>query len=265
MAASRSRDDGPADLFAEERQTQIVKLVQRRGKVTVAELSALFGVCSATIRTDLRHLHLAGRVQRTHGGAIRRDKTGFELDSGRREVQNLPAKQAIGTAAAQLVEDGDRIILDTGTTTRQLALALRTKRNITVVTNDIEIGRDVEAMESAEVVLLGGTVRKGFHCTVGPPGAETLARLSVDKAFLGTNSLSLDHGATTPDQLQAESKRAMAAAAQKVIVLCDSTKVDKVSFAQFTSMDQIDVLVCDRIPARWMRVLRHKNVDVIVP
>lgn len=251
-------------MFAEERRIKIVDLINERHKMTVDELCELFHVSSATIRTDLRELQLAGLVTRTHGGAIQKTKTGFELNSKQREVQHLREKQRIARAALALIDNGDRIILDTGTTALELAKLLGDRRNITVVTNDIQIAGVLEDMEGTDVILMGGILRKRFHCTVGIQGRDTCAGLTVDKAFMGTNNLSPDKGATTPDVRQAETKKLMIAIANRVIILCDSSKIGKVSFAQFATTDQIDVVVTDDIDKDIKTQFEEKDVEVVV-
>lgn len=235
------------DLFAEERKALILRLVQDKRKVTVAELVKRFGVTGATVRTDLRELEQASLLTRTHGGAIERTKTGFEPRFADRQVQNLAAKQRIARKALELIDDGDTILLDTGTTTLELARLLEARRRLTVVTNDLLIALCLEEAGSVQTMFMGGMIRPGFHCSVGVRGHDVLAGLTVDKAFLGTNGLTPEKGATTPDIQQAETKKAMIAVARKVILLCDQTKLGRVSLAQFASIEQVDTLVVDRI------------------
>ena len=263
LAAAHS-DPSDSALFAEERKALIVGLVTERGKVTVSALRERFGVSGATIRNDLRELQQQGLLARTHGGAIRNTKTGQEYSFAQREVQNLAAKQAIATAASALIEDGDRIILDTGTTTMELARLLHRKRDLTVVTNDLKIAWLLEEAEIPDIVLLGGAVRKGFHCTLPLPGESLLSRLSADKAFMGVNSFSPDRGATTPDIRQAATKRAMIAAAEKTVLLCDQTKFGRVSFAQFATLGHVDALVTDGLPAGWAGMLEDTGIEIHV-
>jgi DeoR family fructose operon transcriptional repressor len=255
----------PADaaIFAEERREHIARLVAEAGKVTVAGLSEQFGVTGATIRTDLRDLQHQGLLLRTHGGAIRATKTGQEYPFAQREVQNLAAKQAIAATALDLVDDGDRIILDTGTTTLELARLLGRRRDLTVVTNDLEIARTLEETGDAAVVVLGGTLRRGFHCTLPLPGDSLLAQLWADKVFVAANSFTPTRGATTPDPHQAATKRLMIAAAEKTILLCDRSKFGRASFAQFASLDEIDTLVTDGLPEDWSRLLEEVGVEVL--
>lgn len=251
------------DLFAEERRALILRQVHAKRKVTVAELAQRFGVTGATVRTDLRELEQSGLLTRTHGGAIRRTKTGFEPDSRQREVQNLQAKQRIGQAALALIEDGDTIVLDTGTTTLELARCLSQRKNITVVTNDIVIARVLEDMESVNVIFLGGLLRKGFHCTIGIQGRAIMDGLTVDKAFMGANGFSVAKGATTPDVQHAETKKLMIAMSAKTVLLCDRTKLGRVSLAQFLPPDQLDVLVTDGMDEKEREQIERAGIEWI--
>ncbi len=251
-------------LFSEERRGRILELIRERKKLTVNELCELLDVSAATVRGDLRDLDRDGLLLRTHGGAIERSRASYEQISSQRSTERLAEKQAIARAAEALVEDGDTILLDTGTTTLELARRIGTPRRLTVVTNDLEIARVLEEVRGVELVMLGGAVRKGYHCTVGPAGVQMTEYLRVDKAFMATNSLSLDAGATTPDLQQADTKKAMMAIAHKVIFVCDSAKIGRESFARFADLGQIDVLVTDQLDARQRRLYEDQGIEVVV-
>ena len=153
-------------MFVEERKLKILEYIEEHRKATVAQLCDVFRVSSATIRNDLRDLEGASLLIRTHGGAMVKTKTGLEQDMNQRKVQHLAEKRAIAEAALGLVEDGDTIILDTGTTTLEIARLLGQRQEITVVTNDLAIALVLEDIETVRVVFMGGMVRKKFHCTV---------------------------------------------------------------------------------------------------
>ena len=146
-------------MFAEERQEKLLAILGE-AQALRGEMSSRFNVSGATIRTDLRILEDAGMLTRTHGGAILRTRASFEVGSDQREEVNLSAKEQIGQLAAGLVEDGDIIVLDTGTTTLQIARHLRQRRNLTVVTNDFMIAKSLEDVESIQIILLGGIVKR---------------------------------------------------------------------------------------------------------
>ena len=232
-------------LFAEERKRKILDLLREKSKLLVPDLCEAFGVSPATIRNDLRELENAGLLKRTHGGAINISKTSFELNSYQKKVTNLDQKKAIARLAINLIDDGDTIALDTGTTSLELAKLLSSKKNITVVLNDIEIASYLENEADIDVILIGGSLRKGFHCTVGPIAIKSLNGLYVDKAFIGTNGISVKGGITTPNVSQAEVKKKMINIASEIIIICDSSKIGRNSFVQVQPITGIDRIITD--------------------
>ncbi len=252
-------------MFVEERKLKILEYIGEHRKATVTELCDAFRVSSATIRNDLRDLEGASLLIRTHGGAMVKTKTGLELDMSQRKVQHLAEKRSIAQAALQLVEDGDTIILDNGTTTVELARLLGQRRDITVVTNDLAIAFVLEDVETVRVVFMGGIVRKKFHCTVvgGPSNQSLLAGLSVDKAFMALNSFSIEKGASTPDINHAETKKSMMSIAAKVILVFDSSKMGKNSFALFAPPDRVDAIVTDSLRDEDRARLEENGIEVI--
>lgn len=260
-------DRNPDILFAEERKADIVRWVNEKKKALVPELIEYYKVSPATIRGDLRDLEAAGLIKRTHGGAIPADfvKAGFEPDNSVKNVSHLAEKRKIAQAAAALVEDGDIIVLDTGTTVLEMARLLKDRRNVTAIVNDLEIALCLEPFEGVHVVVVGGTLRKKFHCTIGPFAAKLMSELNVDKAFLGTNAFSASKGCMTPDINQAEIKKIMVGIATQVVVLCDSSKIGNHSFVQFAAPDVIDTFVTDdRIRPEQLKELTDVGMDVLV-
>jgi DeoR family transcriptional regulator, fructose operon transcriptional repressor len=254
-------------LFVEERKMRILQLIGEQRKATVAELCRQFKVSSATIRSDLRDLESDGLLLRTHGGAMTKTKTGLEPDMSVRKVQHLEEKRRIARAALGLVENGDTLLLDTGTTTYELARLLGERRDLTVVTNDLPIALLLEDFETVRVVLVGGVLRKKFHCTVTSSfssGMGALSELAVDKAFMAANGFSLEKGASTPDVNQAETKKLMASIAARVVLLLDSSKMGRNSFALFAALDTIDAIVTDSLKEGEGQRLEERGIDVIV-
>lgn len=250
-------------LFAEERKNQILQLLNKNNKLRVPELCEYFQVSPATIRNDLRELEKSDQLKRTHGGALANQKMSYELDSLQKEVDCLNEKRAIAQYAINLVEDGDTIALDTGTTTFEFAKLLSSKKNMTIVTNDIEIARHLESASSANIILIGGILRKNFHCTIGPAAVQLMNELTVDKAFMGTNGLSIEKGLTTPDMTQAEIKKAIIGIANEIIVLCDSSKIGSKAFVQVAPLSAVDRIVTDsKIDERDYKALLNNNILV---
>lgn len=251
-------------IFVEERKRAVLDFVEEHRRATVAELCARFEVSPATMRSDLRDLEQDGLLVRTHGGATVKEKARFELEAREKGGQHSPEKRAVAQRALERIEDGDTIVLDSGSTTFQLATLLGARSDITVVTNDLIIAQLLEEHPSATVHLIGGVVRKRFHCTVGSRAEQFLHGLKVDKAFMAANSFSVESGATTPDLQHAEIKRQMIAIATKVFLLVDSSKVGKSSFAQFAPADAIDCLIVDAIDAKQVRVLEELGVELLL-
>jgi DeoR family fructose operon transcriptional repressor len=248
-------------MFAEERKQTIVDLINSQKKVTVQELSERFGASGGTIRNDLRELEERGLLKRTHGGAITLDRSSFERGSAEKEVMHYAAKLAIARKALELIDDGDTIALDTGTTTMELARLLGSKKDLLVVTNDLEIALEAEKHDGTTVVLTGGTLRRLYHCTIGPQAAQQLHDLRVDKTFLAANGISVEAGITTPNIDLADIKRKLIDIAKETILLGDSSKIGRVSFKRVAGLQEISLLLTDSgLSATQQEKLREAGV-----
>lgn len=232
-------------VFAEERKEMIVQKLSDEDKVHVQELSENFSVSAATIRNDLNELEKAGKLVRTHGGAISTVTSGLELNSEEKKSKNQTNKSRIADKALNYILDGDIVLLDTGTTTLELAKKLNQKKSITVITNDLEIALIIEAYNGINVIVIGGMIRQGFHCTVGMFAHNLLKEVTVDKAFLGTNGMDLEAGLFTPDAGQAETKKSIISCAREAYLLCDSTKIGRKSFAKFADLNDFECIITD--------------------
>lgn len=217
-------------MFCEERQLKISNLLKEKSSIKVSELSNIFNVSESTIRRDLQEMEERGLLSRTHGGAIGIEKTNFELSFKEKEVKKYEEKFNIGKIAARMIEDGDTIILDSGTTTLQLAKCIKAK-NITVITNSIDIASELSQRKDIELIVTGGTLRLSTRAMVGPITEGTLKNFRVDKTFIGANGISIEEGITTPNIMEAHTKKEMMKVANKVILVADSSKFNQVSFA----------------------------------
>lgn len=232
-------------VFAEERQRSIVERLRDAGKVTVDELTETFGVSAPTIRADLARLEARGLLVRAHGGAIRAEGTLFEPSHDERRVMRRAEKRAIARAAAQLVQEGETVLLDAGTTTLELAMALRTIRSLTVVTNSLANAMALMEGGTVEVVMIGGQVQRRRRAALGPLAVRFLEGFRVDRAFLGFNGVDPEGGLTVVDFDAAEVKRRMMAIAGESIVVADSDKIGRVAFAAAAPIAMADVLITD--------------------
>lgn len=249
-------------MFAEERKQKILEFVREYRKATVQQLCDKYNVSSATIRNDLRELEGSGLLLRTHGGAIVKSKANFELGTNEKKVLYKTEKIKIAEKALELIEDGDTIILDTGTTTVELARKLGRKKNLTVVTNDLDTALILDEIGIGRIIMLGGILRSGFHCTIGSRGKLFLEELQVDKAFMGVNGFTFEKGASTPDLQHAEIKEAMVASATKVYLMFDRSKLGRKAFARFAELDEIDGVIIDELSSDECSAFEDAGIDV---
>jgi len=251
-------------MFPEERKRLILERVRTGASVTVQDLSQAFGVSESTIRRDLRELEREGLLERTHGGAVPADPTREEPSYAEKSDQNRAEKVAIARVAAGMVHDGASIILDAGTTTLEVARLLKDRRNLTVVTNAYPIAAELADASGVEVIVTGGSVRGNTLALVGPLAEQALEQVNVDMVFLGTNGIDLERGLTTPTPAEASVKRRMIAAAGKVVVVADSTKVGRVAFATVAPVASMHMLISDRgIDQRFAGELVARGIQVL--
>jgi DeoR family fructose operon transcriptional repressor len=234
-------------LYPEERQQAIAGLVAERGRLSVTAVAEQFGVTTETVRRDLALLERAGMVRRVHGGAVPAGAlTLVEPALGERHGTRTEAKRKIAAAALDLLPATDgSIILDGGSSTAALAEALPSDRRLYVATNSVPIAARLSANPGVTLHVLGGRVRGITQTAVGDATVRAMQDLRVDVVFLGTNGISAGHGFSTPDEAEAATKRAMVRAAQKVIVLGDSSKLGREHLVRFAAVEDVDVLVTD--------------------
>ena len=248
--------------FAEERKQKIIELLKNKQKIVIPELCEMFNTSPATIRNDLNKLQESGFLKRTHGGAILNKQVSYE-HIFTREVKHTEQKKAFAQYAINLINDGDTIVLDTGTTTMELAKLMHTKKKLTIVLNDIQIASYLENTCDANLVFIGGYLRKGLHCTVGPLASSMLHNLNVDKAFIATNGLTLE-GASTPDMYQADIKQAMIRIANHVILLADSSKLGTSAFQIFARLEDFEMLITDNgSDTDELAKLRERGIEIV--
>ena len=249
-------------MLAQIRKKSIVELVDAQGFITVNDLCERFSVSPATIRNDLHDLEASQLIERTHGGAISCRKAIYEPDTNQKSVQQVREKELIAKAALKHIQPGDAIALDTGTTTYQLARRLGGFDRLTVVTYDLQIAAWLESNTNVSIIMAGGLVRRNFHCTGGQTAIETLSRLHVDKLFIAANAVSTEY-LSTPSMEMASIKSTLIKAADKVILLADSTKLNRKSFVRFADIEQIHTLITDKYAEpEFVAKLLEKGVRV---
>jgi DeoR/GlpR family transcriptional regulator of sugar metabolism len=255
-------------MLAELRRLRIAEYVRQHesGIVTVAELSQFLAVSDMTIRRDLAYLERQAILRRVHGGAIAYQPADGEKSFMYRSTRADPQKKIIGWLAAHLVNDGDRIILDAGTTTLQVANNLLCKNRLTIITNNIPIAKELSQCTNIVIVLLGGIVKHNEMCTVGNMVKQSLSLLSADKYFLSATSFSIRMGAMETDMAETEIKQAMLRSAGETILVADSSKFNITSLIQVAPLMQIHKIVTDdRLPPEAIREIETQGVEVVTP
>ncbi len=239
---------GLGEVFAEERQHQIGRLVVELGRVRVGDLVQRFGVSGVTIRKDLDVLERQGRVVRTHGGAVSPAGAGMERAFDVRERLQRAEKEAIGRAAASQVADGESIALDASTTAYAMARQLRARGgwlHLTVVTNGLRIALELAGVAGVTVVMPGGFIRPEALSLVGPLGEGLLQRINVQRAFLGATGFSVEAGLCDGTEEEAQIKRLLVAAATETVGLVDRTKWSRRSLATFCPTASLAAVITD--------------------
>lgn len=252
---------GGVTVLPEERRNRILHLIEQNGSATINEISALMNVSPMTVRRDIAHLAAHGAVVKTHGGAIS-PRLDEPLYSVKRKL-NVTVKQMIGAEAAKLVQDGEAVILDSGSTTFYVAVNLKAKRGLTVVTNDLVIAHEMSKEPSNSVLFIGGMVRPRIFSTVGSYAEEMLKQLSVDKTFLGADAIHLNKGLLNSNLEEVPIKRLMINAAQEVILVADHTKFSKLGLGFVCDLSAISTVVTDKqVPPEAVAELKSRGISV---
>jgi DeoR family transcriptional regulator of aga operon len=252
-----------APMLIEERRQHILSLIQKQGRVLVDELSSNLDLSKITIRKDLDYLESKDLLVRTHGGALPTE-AGALSDPTIQEKEELyrEEKMEIAKAAAAMVSEGQCIILDSGTTTTEIARSLTSFRQLTVITNALNIAADL-ARSDFEVILIGGTLRKNSLSVVGPFAEDVLKEIHADIVFLGVDGFDTKVGLTTPNVLEARVNRAMVKAAEKVVAVCDSSKFNRRSLSLIVPASAIDHVITDsKLPADEVKAIRDAGIQV---
>src|SRR5215211_1112232 len=234
-------------VLAQERRDAILRALLTSGAATVAGLAGELGVSEMTIRRELGVLSDQQLVKKVHGGAVLARGGAAEPHFATKRRINAAAKAAIAEAAVAMVADGMTVALSAGTTTWQVAQRLRggVVRDLTFVTNSLNVAGALEANGWHSVVVSGGSFRTPSDALVGPFANRTLRQLNVDLLLLGVHSIDARAGLTTPNIAEAETNRVMVAGARRVVVVADSSKLGQVSLATFAGCDDVDELVTD--------------------
>jgi len=248
-----------------QRRAKILEMLERDGQVQVLTLSKMFNVSPVTIRNDFAQLEQKNMLIRTRGGAIRPQRVGIDFKLNEKAKKNFKQKQAIGRQAAGLIQNGDTIILDSGTTTMEIAKNLCDFQELTVITNALNIAQQLADCKNIRVIVPGGILRKNALSLVGPMAENAIRNYYCDKFFLGVDGIDSQYGVSTPNAEEAYLNRIMIDIAREVYVVTDSSKFKKRSFAFIAPMDKIHAVITDKnIPPDEKENLGKIGVQVIL-
>lgn len=248
-----------------ERRQLIMAHIRTHGTGKVDEFTGQFNVSAVTVRHDLNLLEKEGCVFRCYGGANINPNFAFDQPLYRKDQLNRNAKQSIAMAAASLVNDGEAIILDSGSTIGLMPQYLANKKQLVVMTNALNTAYQLSQFEDVDLHVVGGRLRRASCSLIGHHGELQIRSYLFDKLFLGVDGFDLYSGITTPDNQEAQVNRAMCDVARKVIAVTDSSKFGRKSFCMIRAANQIDGLVTDsNIPHETHQAMLEMGVDVIL-
>lgn len=251
-------------MFQDLRRARILDVLQENGVCYVTDLCKQFSVSEPTIRNDLMVLEQEGKLTRQHGGAFlstTQKSISLELEPRGHEEE----KKIIGEKAASLVHDGDSLIIDSGSTTTAFARYLKERKDLTIVTNAINIALLMGKEPSNHVLLIGGVLKSPTLSLTGDKGLGILDGIHVEQMFLATGGITIQEGLTYPSDSDIKIKMKMIQASREVILLADSSKVGQVRFSSLGGVDLIDTLVTDsKIKDEQVKALQGKGIRILL-
>lgn len=253
-------------MLAIERRNEILEKLQAERRVVVSELSQLYDVSEETIRRDLEKLENDGFAIKSYGGAVINENANIDLPFNIRKNRNVVGKQRIAELVCKLVKDGDSLMLDASSTAVFIAKALKDKKNLTLITNSIEILIELFDVPEWSVLSTGGVSREGSFALVGPQTDKMLRSYHVDKSIVSCKGLDLSAGFTDSDELHANNKKTMLDSGKERILAIDSSKFDNTAFTAIGTLADITTIVTDKEPeAKWLQAFEDAGIECIYP
>lgn len=250
-------------MLAIERRNEIFATIQQERRVVVSDLSQIYNVTEETIRRDLEKLEKEGLVKKTYGGAVINESINVDLPYNIRKKSNISDKQYIAKIISTMIEDGDHIMVDASSTALYVVKYIKTKKNITLITNSIEILLDLSDMTGWKVLSTGGLLKEGSLSLVGYQAEKMLKTFHVDKAIISCKGVDIESGFTDSNEMEVQVKKTMLNSAKQKILAVDNSKFDKVSFMQIGDFSDIDIIVTDKeLEQRWQQTLETAGIDI---
>lgn len=250
-------------MLAIERRNKILALLQKESRVVVSDLSKTFQVTEETIRRDLEKLEKDGFAKKAYGGAIINESVNSDLPFTVRKTANVVSKQAIADIIAAMVEDGDHIMMDASSTAVYIAKGLKHKKNLTIITNSVEILVELSDVAGWKVLSTGGMMKEGALSLVGPQAEKMIQCYHVDKVIVSCKGLDIEKGITDSNDMEAQIKKLMIGCGRMKILAADSSKFDRISFTKICDLPDIDLIVTDEEPnPKWSSTLGSMKVEL---
>lgn len=248
-----------------ERREKILEILNKQGSVDVSELAKLFNLTEMSIRKDLNYLSNQGKLQRTYGGALSWTTSTLELSLREKQERNLLEKSLIGRKAASIIQDGDTIMLDSGTTTQQVAKNLTEHKNLTVITNGINIINTIAGIEGITLYTVGGQIGTKSYAIVGSEAEKALKKYFAKLCIIGVEGVDLEKGLTSNSQMDANITMILVERASKRILVTDSSKIGQVALIPVCPLENIDILVTDEgTPQSFIDEAQKRGVEVFI-
>ena len=251
-------------MLAIERRNAILAKLNAEGKVIVTDLSREFDVTEETIRRDLEKLDNEGLATKTYGGAVAIHNLNIDLPFNVRKRANVERKQKIAEKIARMIHDGDYIMLDASSTAIYVAKSITNRKNITLITNSVEILVEFADKSDWKILSTGGSLKKGALSLVGASAERMIRGFHVDLAVCSSKGIDMSMGVTDSNEKDSEIKQAIFGAANRKILAVDSTKFDKISFVHVCELSDIDTVVTDEAPSeRWVEYFKDRDVELV--
>ncbi len=248
-----------------DRRAKILEILESEGQVSVIKLSKKFNVSTVTIRNDLDQLEQKNLLVRTRGGALKVHRVGIDFHLYEKQKKMLNEKRLIGKKASELINEGDTIIIDSGSTTLEVAKNLKHFNNLTVLSNALNIAAELAGLENIMFIMLGGHLRNKSLSFVGPISEQILKNHYCDKVFLGVDGIDSTYGISTPNTEEAYLNKIMIENSKEIIVVADSSKFLKRCFSYIAPIERISTIVTDnKIPEEEYKRLKNNGIQVII-
>ena len=248
-----------------QRIEKILEILNNDGRVDVAMLARRFQISEMSIRNDLNFLSEQGKLQRTYGGALSWTTSNLELSLREKQKKNLKKKSIIGRMAASIIQEGDTIVLDSGTTTQQVAKNLTKLKNLTVITNGVNIINVLGGIEGIDLYTVGGQIRAKSYAIIGSEAEESLRKYLAKICVISVDGVDIDKGLSNNNQMSANITKILIERSRKKVLVADSSKLGQIALIPICKIEEIDVLVTDEnAPESFISQARNRGLEVLI-